>query len=63
MSKKLSPLWVKGPSGRVLHRKREYTKRGGRTLCGIHVGKYWAIVGVGSGNTIEHKHKCKRCAA
>lgn len=55
MSKHLSLLWVKGPSGHVLHRKREYTKHGGRTLCGIHVGTGWVRWATG--------RKCKRCAA
>lgn len=56
MSKKLSPLWVKGPDGHTVHRKREYTKRGGRTLCGIHVGRGW-------GAPMGTWPKCKRCAA
>lgn len=56
MTKKLSPLWVRGPSGRVMHRKREYTKGGGKTLCGIHVGKGWWHV-------LVKMHKCRRCAA
>lgn len=62
MTKKLSPLWVKGPSGRVLHRKREYTKGGGRTLCGIHVGKGWQTSNLL--NILKTVgRKCKRCAA
>lgn len=61
MTKKLSPLWVQGPSGYVLHRKREYTKSGGRTLCGIHVGAGW--IHLESRNSSRLKHKCLRCAA
>lgn len=56
MSKKLSPLWVRGPSSRVMHRKREYSTGGGRTLCGIHVGRSWW-------HELTPMHKCKRCAA
>lgn len=55
--KKLSPLWVVSPTGHRVHRKREYTKKGGRTLCGIHVGKGWLHY-----DTIAGR-KCKRCAA
>lgn len=60
MAKKLSPIWVKSPTGRVLHHKREYTKVGGRTLCGIHVGPYWFHL---PGRPDPGMHKCKRCAA
>lgn len=59
MAKKLSPIWVSSPTGRFLHRKREYTKQGGRTLCGIHVGPNWFHHGPGLGKA----RKCKRCAA
>lgn len=55
ITRKPSLLWVKGPSGHTLHRKREYTKGGGRTLCGIHVGPGWIHWFKG--------RKCKRCAA
>lgn len=55
--KKLSPLWVKSVHGERLHRKREYTKTGGRTLCGIHVGKGWLLA------LASTRRKCKRCAA
>lgn len=57
MSKPLSPLWAHAPTGHVLHRKREYTKRG-RTLCGIRVGKDW-VHEVRAGKW----HKCQRCRA
>lgn len=56
---KLSPLWVRSPSGRVLHRKREYGAKS-KTLCGLHTGNAWVRVVSVSGN---HKLKCKRCAA
>lgn len=55
--RKLSVLWVYGPSSRTIHRKREYHRSEGLTLCGIHVGKGWRI-----GNP-KRWHKCKRCAA
>ena len=55
--KKFSVLWVRGPSGHVLHRERSYKKPGGRTLCGIHVGKFWFHPDTQNGR------KCKRCAA
>lgn len=51
------PLWVRGPSGHRLHRKREYTKAGGKTLCGIHVGRGWWMV------HLSALRRCKRCAA
>lgn len=57
--KKTSPLWVFGPRGKTVHRKREYTKAGGRTLCGIHVRGNWLRL---TGDA-KHWHKCKRCAA
>lgn len=58
MTKKLSPLWVHSPTGRVLHRKREYTKKGGRTLCGIRVGQGWMHV-----DKAGLYPKCRRCRA
>lgn len=60
MTKKLSPLWVRGPSSRTQHRKREYSKTGGRTLCGIHVGPGWWHI---TRELPSKLHKCKRCAA
>lgn len=56
--KKLSKLWVFGPRSQVIHRKREYTRPGGRTLCGRHVGPTWLPALEPSS-----MHKCKRCAA
>jgi hypothetical protein len=58
--KRLSVLWVRGPSGHVMPHKREYTKRGGRTLCGIPVGSGWWIV---AKDHVKRVRRCKRCAA
>lgn len=58
--RKLSVLWVRGPSGSVMHRKREYNRSEGLTLCGIPVGKNWWIVAKAH---LKRLRKCKRCAA
>ncbi len=60
MSKKLSPLWVCSQHGERLHRKREYSRFEGLTLCGIHVGKGWWIV---AKEHLKRLRKCRRCRA
>lgn len=52
---KISPLWVRSPSGKVLHRKREYGAKS-KTLCGLHVSAKWD-------HSSASLHKCLRCKA
>lgn len=53
---KISKIWIASPTGHAMHHKREYTKKGGRTLCGIRITAGWRA-------PTGHLPKCKRCAA